>query len=77
MLFAKLTSDFSGELIVGGGPFREPPTVIQSTIYINLVYKPLDSNQSNISIIALRLSTFFNIINYLIIFFILTIKYTK
>jgi len=32
MLFAELTSDFGGELVVGGGPFREPPTVMQSTV---------------------------------------------
>jgi len=33
MLFAELASDFGGELVVGGGPFREPPTVMQSTVY--------------------------------------------
>jgi len=33
MLFAELASDFGGELGVGGGPFREPPTVMQSTVY--------------------------------------------
>jgi len=32
VLFAELASDFGGELMVGGGPFREPPTVIQSTV---------------------------------------------
>jgi len=32
MLFAELASDFGGELVVGGGPFREPPTVMQSTV---------------------------------------------
>jgi len=32
VLFAELTSDFGGELVVGGGPFREPPTVMQSTV---------------------------------------------
>jgi len=32
ILFAELTSDFGGELVVGGGPFREPPTVMQSTV---------------------------------------------
>jgi len=32
MLFAELASDFDGELVVGGGPFREPPTVMQSTV---------------------------------------------
>jgi len=35
VLFAELTSDFSGELVVGGGPFREPPTVMQSTVGTN------------------------------------------
>jgi len=33
VLFAELASDFGGELVVGGGPFREPPTVMQSTVY--------------------------------------------
>jgi len=32
VLFAELASDFGGELVVGGGPFREPPTVMQSTV---------------------------------------------
>jgi len=32
MLFVELASDFGGELVVGGGPFREPPTVMQSTV---------------------------------------------
>jgi len=32
MLFTELASDFNGELVVGGGPFREPPTVMQSTV---------------------------------------------
>jgi len=32
VLFAELASDFGGELMVGGGPFREPPTVMQSTV---------------------------------------------
>jgi len=32
MLFAELASDFDRELVVGGGPFREPPTVMQSTV---------------------------------------------
>jgi len=32
VLFAELASDFAGELVVGGGPFREPPTVMQSTV---------------------------------------------
>jgi len=32
ILFAELASDFGGELVVGGGPFREPPTVMQSTV---------------------------------------------
>jgi len=32
VLFAELASDFNGELVVGGGPFREPPTVMQSTV---------------------------------------------
>jgi len=34
VLFAELASDFGRELMVGGGPFREPPTVIQSTIFV-------------------------------------------
>jgi len=34
VLFAELASDFGGEL-VGGGPFREPPTVMQSTVRDN------------------------------------------
>jgi len=33
VLFAELALDFGGELVVGGGPFREPPTVMQSTVY--------------------------------------------
>jgi len=33
VLFAELASDFGGELVVGGGPFREPPTVMQSTVF--------------------------------------------
>jgi len=32
VLFAELASDFGGELVVGGGPFRELPTVMQSTV---------------------------------------------
>jgi len=37
ILFAELASDFGRELVVGGGPFREPPTVMQSTVLkINL-----------------------------------------
>jgi len=32
MLFAVLASDFGMELVMGEGPFREPPTVIQPTI---------------------------------------------
>ena len=32
MLFAVLASDFGVELVVGEGPFREPPTVMQATI---------------------------------------------
>jgi len=36
MLFAELASDFGGELVVGGGPFREPPTVMQSTVNSNI-----------------------------------------
>jgi len=32
VLFAELASSFGGELVVGGGPFREPPTVMQSTV---------------------------------------------
>jgi len=35
VLFAELASDFGGELVVGGGPFREPPTVMQSTVTLN------------------------------------------
>jgi len=35
VLFAELASDFGGELVVGGGPFREPPTVMQSTVAQN------------------------------------------
>jgi len=38
VLFAELASDFGGELVVGGGPFREPPTVMQSTVYGVLFY---------------------------------------
>jgi len=34
ILFAELASDFGGELVVGGGPFREPPTVMQSTVIL-------------------------------------------
>jgi len=40
MLFAELASDFGGELVVGGGPFREPPTVMQSTVSPNLSNTP-------------------------------------
>jgi len=32
VLFAVLASDFGVELVVGEGPFREPPTVMQPTI---------------------------------------------
>ncbi len=32
VLFAVLASDFGVELVVGEGPFREPPTVMQATI---------------------------------------------
>jgi len=32
VLFAELALDFGGELVVGGGPFREPPTVMQSIV---------------------------------------------
>jgi len=35
MLFTELASDFGGELVVGGGPFREPPTVMQSTVDVH------------------------------------------
>jgi len=41
ILFAELASDFNRELMVGGGPFREPPTVMQSTvttIYASIFY---------------------------------------
>jgi len=39
VLFAELASDFNGELVVGGGPFREPPTVMQSTVnHFRLVF---------------------------------------
>jgi len=34
VLFAELASDFGGELVVGEGPFREPPTVMQSTVLL-------------------------------------------
>jgi len=37
VLFAELASDFGGELVVGGGPFREPPTVMQSTVLFTKV----------------------------------------
>jgi len=45
MLFAELASDFGRELVVGGGPFREPPTVMQSTVSLLKPYpsKKLDS----------------------------------
>jgi len=33
ILFAVLASDFGVELVVGEGPFREPPTVMQPTIF--------------------------------------------
>jgi len=36
VLFAELASDFGGELVVGGGPFREPPTVMQSTVVVGI-----------------------------------------
>jgi len=39
ILFAELASDFGGELVVGGGPFREPPTVMQSTV-LHCTYSP-------------------------------------
>jgi len=32
VLFAVLASDFGVDLVVGEGPFREPPTVMQPTI---------------------------------------------
>jgi len=38
VLFAELASDFGGELVVRGGPFREPPTVMQSTVRINTYF---------------------------------------
>jgi len=38
MLFAELALDFGGELVVGGGPFREPPTVMQSTVTSSVGY---------------------------------------
>jgi len=34
VLFAVLASDFGVELVVGEGPFREPPTVMQPTIIL-------------------------------------------
>jgi len=34
VLFAVLASDFGVELVVGEGPFREPPTVMQPTIHV-------------------------------------------
>jgi len=40
ILFAELASDFGGELVVGGGPFREPPTVMQSTVSIYIPISP-------------------------------------
>jgi len=40
MLFAVLASDFGVELVVGEGPFREPPTVMQPTIYTGGGYIP-------------------------------------
>jgi len=39
VLFAVLASDFGMELVVGEGPFREPPTVMQPTIPSN-PYRP-------------------------------------
>jgi len=42
VLFAELASDFGGELVVGGGPFREPPTVMQSTVNENTVIVPAE-----------------------------------
>jgi len=36
ILFVVLASDFGVELVVGEGPFREPPTVMQATIIDDL-----------------------------------------
>jgi len=36
ILFAVLASDFGVELVVGEGPFREPPTVMQATILLEV-----------------------------------------
>jgi len=43
VLFAELASDFGGVLVVGGGPFREPPTVMQSTV---IIHCPLYTSKS-------------------------------
>ena len=42
ILFAVLASDFGVELVVGEGPFREPPTVMQATIPLNQDYDNTD-----------------------------------
>jgi len=41
VLFAVLASDFGVELVVGEGPFREPPTVMQPTIALSRRRTPL------------------------------------
>jgi len=47
VLFAELASDFGGELVVGGGPFREPPTVMQSTVIKQLFAEPPSNPSPN------------------------------
>ncbi len=41
ILFAVLASDFGIKLVVGEGPFREPPTVMQATIFDTVIFSSL------------------------------------
>jgi len=50
VLFAELASDFGGELVVGGGPFREPPqsTVLEVLIgLLAIIGRILDSTEGD------------------------------